>query len=81
MSTPAAGVWRVTAQQETRERNEATGDFADGVTVYFTTANGHTGSVFVPKSIYTVARARELVGQAATAMDQIGALTGGTAGE
>lgn len=67
--------WTVTSQVEEFQPNDR-GQYVPGVTVGFRTAGGHNGSVFVPRSEYNPARARQLIAAQAEAMDAIGALQG-----
>lgn len=69
--------WTVTGQNEQTQIDPG-GNPVKGVTVFYTTGAGHTGSVFVPYAQYTQANVRNLVNQAAAAMDSIGALTSQT---
>lgn len=78
MSAPYAG-WKITSQQEGREQNAA-GDFEQGVTVRFQTIGGHTGSVFIPNTVYSAEQVRMRVGARAQLMDQIGELNPGNIG-
>lgn len=69
--------WTVTGQNE-QTQIQPGGQPVKGVTVFFTTGAGHTGSVFVPYSTYNQATVRNLINAAATQMDAIGALTSQT---
>jgi hypothetical protein len=71
--------WHVTGQNE-QTQVEAGGNPVRGVQVYYQTAAGHTGSVFVPYAQYTTDNVRSLIGTAAAQMDAVGMLTGGPAG-
>lgn len=66
--------WQVTGQQETTQF-DAGNKLVPGVTVMFQTAMGHTGTVFVPSVQYTPDRVRQLVGERAALMDEVGSLT------
>jgi len=71
--------WTVTGQNE-QTQIAAGGQPVKGVSVYFTTGQGHTGSVFVPYTTYNQATVRNLINAAAAQMDAIGALTSQTQG-
>lgn len=78
MSTPggqAATQWSVTGQTEQTQINPG-GNPVRGVQVFYQTAAGHTGSVFVPYAQYTAENVKNLVGTAAAKMDRIGGLSG-----
>lgn len=66
--------WQVTGQNEQTQIDPG-GNPVKGVTVFYTTGQGHTGSVFVPYAQYNQANVRNLIQAAATQMDSIGALT------
>lgn len=67
--------WRVTGQVE---RLQATpdGKVVSGVVVSFTTAGGHSGTVFVPDTLYDPAHVAQAVQARAAVMDQVGQLAG-----
>lgn len=72
-TNPAPGGWNVTGQQEaTRVLN---GTAVTGYDVFFTTGQGHSGSVFLPTPMYTVDNVRAAVTTRAQLLDTIGALT------
>lgn len=71
-----ATTWQVTGQTEQTQVSPA-GAPVRGVQVFFTTGNGHQGSVFVPYTTYNTDTVRRLVGQAAANMDSIGQLSSG----
>lgn len=73
-STPAI-TWQIVSQIEGTGRQEG-GGFVQGVTVGFTTSNGHAGSVFVPKSSYTPDNVRALVQGQVELMNRVGSLKG-----
>lgn len=50
------------------------GDPVLGVQIYFTTAAGNTGSVFVPEAKYTAVNAGNMIGAKAKLIDEVGAL-------
>lgn len=66
--------WRVTSQSQTTQINGA-GAPVDGVEVFFTTGDGHSGSVFVAQNQYNPANVRDAIAAAATQMDAVGQLT------
>lgn len=77
MATDGAPVtWEITAQREDY-RPGPTGAFVTGVVISFRTGQGHTGSVFVPDTLYTVDAARSAIAARAAAMDAVGRLTTG----
>lgn len=53
-------LYQVTSQQETVDRTPA-GQYVNGVQIAYRTRSGATGSVFVPYSEYTEARAKALL--------------------
>lgn len=71
-----ASTWQVTGQLEGQEFN-AQHQLVPGVRITFTTGQGHQGTVFVPRAQYNPAKVRELVGQQAALMDEVGGLSGG----
>lgn len=73
---PPASSWQVTGQIEGQQFNESH-QLVPGVTITFTTGQGHQGTVFVPQAQYNPARVRELVGQRAALMDEVGGLSSG----
>lgn len=66
--------WKVTSQQETTETTPGVG-FTRGFRVFFTTAAGNAGSVFVPVGQYEAEKVRALIAAAATTMDSVSDLT------
>lgn len=70
----AVSTWRVDSQTQ-RQRVNANNALEDGYDIFFTTGEGHNGSVFVPASKYTPAQVKAAIDQAAAQMDAIGALT------
>jgi len=68
--------WKVTGQTEYTQV-ATTGPPVQGVKVFYTTGQGHSGSVFVPYSQYNQANVRAAINQAAATMDAVGQLTGG----
>ena len=67
--------WRVTQQAQEfgiGPDNRAT----DGYRVYFTTAAGNNGNVFIPRATYNLEAVRVAVGQAAAQMDSVSRLVG-----
>jgi hypothetical protein len=50
------------------------GDPVLGVQIYFTTAAGNQGSVFIPESKYTAVNASNMIGSKAKLIDEVGAL-------
>lgn len=74
LGTPQSAWW-VTSQSSTTQIG-AGGKFEQGYNVGFTTALGHSGTVFVPNSQYqNTALAKQTIGNAAAALDAIGTLT------
>lgn len=73
---PPVTSWQVTGQAE-RTDIAADGSPVRGMVVYFTTGNGHTGSVFVPMAQYGTDPVRAAISAAAARMDAVGALTSG----
>jgi len=71
---PSSG-FRIDSQQETTEVDQR-GRAMDGIRVFFTTARGNQGSVFLARSLYTVTNARAAVAAQAAVMDQVHQLTG-----
>jgi hypothetical protein len=63
-------LYRVTSQQETTDRNVA-GEYVNGVRIAYRTRSGATGSVFVPYTDYTEARARALLQERAAEAEAI----------
>lgn len=75
MSSPATpSAWSVTAQSP-RTVATATGGVVDGYDVAFTTAEGHSGTVFVPAARYNPANVKAAVQAEADKLDAVGALT------
>jgi len=74
---PGNSGWQVTSQIEQSDIGPA-GQFVNGKRVYFTTANGHSGSVFVPLGQYSVDNVRNLINTAADILDAVGNLTSGS---
>lgn len=74
--SPPATTWAVTGQVE-QTQVAAGGNPVKGVVVYFTTGQGHSGSVFVPYAQYGTDYVKAAVSAAAQAMDSIGSLTSG----
>jgi hypothetical protein len=69
--------WQVTGQTEYTQVG-ATGPPVAGVKVYFTTGQGHSGSVFLPAASYNVANVRAAVAAQAEQMDAVGSLSSGS---
>jgi len=76
--TPPPTTWQVTGQTEYTQVGQ-TGPPVAGVKVFFTTGQGHSGSVFLPSAQYNAANVRAAVQAAAVNMDQVGSLTSGPA--
>lgn len=70
----ASASWSVTSQQQTTQP-DAAGRFTTGVIVNFTTAKGHSGSVFVPEAQYSVDNVRAMVQAKANLLDAVGSLS------
>lgn len=77
-STPMGGNsgWTVTSQQEATDTAD-NGQFVPGYRIYFRTNAGHSGSVFVPRTQYTVEAVRTIIATHADQLDQIGSLSEG----
>jgi hypothetical protein len=74
-ANPGATTWRVTGQTEQTQIQQG-GNPVRGVQVFYTTGDGHTGSVFIPYAQYNPAYVQQQVGQAAAQMDAVGQLSG-----
>lgn len=75
-NVPASGPgWKVGHLQEGVQPNQS-GQFVHGMTVTFTTAQGHQGSVFVPDAQLTPDNVSRAVAAKAEALDAIGNLAG-----
>lgn len=75
MASNGQAGWRVTSQTEATDR-DVTGNFVDGVRIYFLTAGGATGSIFLSTVGYTAANVRAAISAKAAIMDHISTLTG-----
>jgi hypothetical protein len=75
MADDKAPAWTVVGQTEDYGQNEQ-GAYVPGVRVTFRTANGSTGSVFIPAESYTADKARALVGAMAAQMAAVDHLSG-----
>jgi hypothetical protein len=73
-NAPQTG-WSVTSQQETLDLG-ADGRAIQGVRIFYLTAKGNHGSVFIPKARYSLDNVKAAVASAAAQMDQIHGLTG-----
>lgn len=71
-----APTWRVTGQVEQSQVN-ASGQLSPGVRVSFTTGAGHSGSIWVPNTAYSVETVRTMIANQAGILDAVGSLTGG----
>ncbi len=67
--------WTVTNQLETTKPNAA-GQYVDGVSVSFQTANGLIGSIFVPHTQYNPENVKGLINAKVEAMQSIQGLKG-----
>ena len=79
MSMPSPSdltTWKVTGQTEYTQV-ATTGPPVQGVKVFYTTGQGHSGSVFLPNAQYNQQNVRAAINAAAANMDAIGQLTGG----
>ena len=74
-ASPPPTTWQVTGQTEYTQV-ATSGAPVQGVKVFYTTGQGHSGSVFLPSAQYSPANVRQAVNAAAVTMDQVGALTG-----
>lgn len=66
--------WTVTGQNETNDFDQL-GHVTQGVTVYFKTGLGQTGSVFIAKDAYSVDNVRTAIRGKVAAMDAVSQLT------
>jgi hypothetical protein len=73
--------WQVTSQATGQVTIGQAGQVVEGVIVYFVTADGNEGSVFVANNQYNPQTVRALVAEQATRMDEVGRLAGGNAGQ
>lgn len=73
-ASPTNSGWIITGQTEQTQMGRA-GNFVPGFVVYFTTANGHSGSIFVENSRYTPENVKADVNLRADMMDSVGSLT------
>lgn len=73
--TDAKLAWEITGQAEDFGAN-AQGQYVQGVRVSFRTAEGATGSVFLPSAEFSVANVRERVESVAGAMRAVSGLHG-----
>lgn len=71
---PTNSGWIVTGQTEQTQIGRA-GNFVPGFTVYFTTAAGHSGSVFVENTRYTPQNVTADIHMRADVMDAVGSLS------
>lgn len=67
--------WRVISQSETN-RTDAAGHFVSGVLVYYTTANGVSGSVFIPDSQYNPDTVKARINERVAQHNVVGGLQG-----
>ena len=70
------GTWQVTGQLEQTKINAA-GRVVEGVQVLFTTGTGSTGSVWIPRNLFTPDAVRAAVSAAAANVDAVATLTSG----
>lgn len=75
MSGNGDAAWFVTTQMET-QRLDPSGAFVQGVQVSFRTAEGATGSVFVPRADFNVEKVRAMVAAAAAEVSAVANLRG-----
>lgn len=68
--------WTVTGQNEYTQVTPGGGPVA-GMRVFYTTAKGHSSSIFVPQAQYNPVTVRALISRAAANLDEIGSLSGG----
>jgi hypothetical protein len=71
---PAA--WQVDSQVE-RTRATPANTVEEGYDIAFHTGQGHSGTVFVPRSRYTVENVAQLVQEQADRLDAVGSLRSG----
>lgn len=67
--------WTVISQQE-KPGEISPGQFGRGWEIAFRTAQGHTGTVFVPQGQYTTESVRALIDEKVTRMESIAGLSG-----
>jgi hypothetical protein len=72
-NAPQTG-WSVTSQQETTDFDDR-GRAVIGYRIYFTTAGGQQGSVFVPASRYNTVNVQAQIAPIAAHLDQVAGLT------
>lgn len=77
-STPSAAPQWAVDSQTPRTRANATGTVEDGYDIAFSTAAGHNGVVWVPKSRYNPASVQAILQAEADQVDSIGQLTANT---
>lgn len=70
-----ASSWQVTAQSETTGLTPS-GTPAKGVNVTFKTADGTSGSVFIPDANYTADNVKAAIAERVAAFDAVKGLTG-----
>lgn len=76
MTENYAAAWTVDSQVE-RTRATPANTVEEGYDVAFHTGQGHYGTVFVPRSRYTVENVAAAVQEAADKLDTIGSLSSG----
>lgn len=68
--------WTVTSQLANQVKNTETGNTVEGTYIFFTTNDGNSDAVFVPKNIYRDRKkVRQMLEEAATAIDEVGNLS------
>jgi hypothetical protein len=75
MADATVPAWTVTNQAETADIGPD-GTYVQGVKVTFRTADGHTGSVFVPASMYNADQVRKMVADRASVVTAVAGLSG-----
>lgn len=74
----ASAGWAVTSQLTDQIENTQSGQTLVGVRIFFLTADGNEGSVFVPNVHYAAKHVHALINKQADLIDDIGRLSRGT---
>jgi hypothetical protein len=72
--------WTITGQMTGQVINTQSGRTLVGVEVFFVTADGNEGSVFIPDNLYTAKHVHEAVHVQANKLDEVGRLAEGMIG-
>ncbi len=70
----AGSGWQVTGQVTDQVRVTDAGQTQVGTYVYFTTGEGHSGSVFVPDQHYNAKTVHSMIAAKALMLDEVGKL-------